>query len=136
MRAVAIDLGASSGRAATIRLDDAIRFEENWRFPTPWYHDGQFERWDFKGLLAEIQKGLDMAGDCDSVAVDSWGVDFGLLDKNGSLVADPIRYRDTSNFTGFAQMPELYEKTGIQPQPFNTASQLLTRSLRERRGIE
>src|SRR5438270_5845103 len=100
MKALAIDLGASSGRVLSVFLDDVLRVEEVHRFATPTIDEGGFERWDARALVAGVQSGIAKAGSVDSIGIDSWGVDFGLLDENNRLVANPIRYRDKSHLRG------------------------------------
>jgi len=137
MRVVAVDAGAGSVRLLALRLQEArLVVETQTSFPTPWYHDGTHERWDVRAMVEAIQQGLARIGTYDSWSVDTWGVDFGLLDGRGGLVADPIRYRDPSHAVGRCALDErigrdrLYALTGIQPHVFNTAAQLMARRLR------
>ena len=92
---LAFDLGGSSGRAIRGVYDNGLfSWEELHRFENnPSERDGHF-RWDFGELMREIRIGIEKAGDFDSVAFDTWGVDFGLLDEDGRLLADPVHYRD------------------------------------------
>jgi rhamnulokinase len=133
---VAFDLGAESGRAFVGRFDgDAVVLEEVRRFPTRAVRlpDGLY--WDALGLLDELTSALAdvRAGDVPvrSVGVDTWGVDFGLLDADGVLLANPLSYRDgrAADFVGeaCARVPadEIYGTTGIQFLPINTVFQLL-----------
>jgi rhamnulokinase len=133
---VAFDLGAESGRAVVgrfdgrrVELEEARRFENRAvRLP-----DGLY--WDALGLFAELCSSLGEVGAAGaavrSVGVDSWGCDFGLLDRTGALIASPLHHRDGRGAEGmesaFARVPaaELYEATGIQFLPFNTVFQLL-----------
>jgi rhamnulokinase len=133
-RVAAIDLGASSGRVIVATLDGGrIALEEAHRFANgPVSRQGRLY-WDFEALWANVLDGLAAAaaaGPIDSVAVDTWGVDYGLLDAAGDLMGDPISYRDDRT----EGMPEkvwevlppdrLYELTGLQHQRFNTIFQL------------
>ena len=140
---VAFDLGAESGRAVVGRFDGgAIVLEEVRRFPTRSVRlpDGLY--WDALGLLAELTAALAdvrAAGErVRSVGVDSWGVDFGLLDADGSLLANPLSYRDgrSADFVrqALARVPaeEIYVTTGIQFLPINTLFQLLALDARGR----
>jgi rhamnulokinase len=136
---IAVDLGAGSGRVflagvgpGELLLEEIRRF----RYP-PRELDGHL-RWDFHLIFDEIKRGLLSAGErarelertVESIGVDSWGVDYGLLDADGELVADPVCYRDdrTSGIMErvFERVPrsEIFERTGIQFLPFNTVFQL------------
>jgi rhamnulokinase len=133
---IAFDLGAESGRAMVGRFDGSrIELSEARRFPTRSVRlpDGLY--WDALGLFSELTSALAevraSGAHIRSVGVDSWGVDFGLLDANGSLVANPLSHRD-GRAAGFvadalSRVPaeDLYATTGIQLLPFNTLFQLL-----------
>lgn len=133
---LAIDLGAESGRAVLGRLDDGrVDLEEVHRFPNiPVRLPGGLH-WDVLRIFCEIKTGLkktaERAADLEGVGVDAWGVDFGLLDRDGNLICNPYHYRDsrTNGVTGkaFARVgrEEIYRRTGIQFLPFNTLYQLL-----------
>jgi rhamnulokinase len=131
-RVLAFDLGASSGRALLaeyenhrITCQEVHRFENN-----PREKDGCL-RWDFQDLMQNIRLGLEKAGQVDSIAFDTWGVDFGLLDQQGNLLEDPIHYRDQRT-DGSVEKAEkvldkdsLYGETGTQIMSINTLFQLL-----------
>ncbi len=134
---LAADLGADSGRVmAGIHDGGKIVLQEMARFPTggPLLPDGL--HWDIMRIYADIRAGIDKAvaefGDgVVSVAVDSWGVDYALLDAGGSLLGLPWMYRDPRT-DGMMQAVEalvprndLYRRTGIQPMFFNTIYQLV-----------
>ena len=129
---LAFDLGASSGRAIRGVYDSgSFSWEELHRFENnPAEKDGHF-RWNFGELMREIRVGIDKAGAFDSVAFDTWGVDFGLLDASGRLLADPVHYRDgrTDGILGEALRTmdgeTLYGETGTQLLQINTLFQLL-----------
>lgn len=140
---IAVDLGAGSGRVFLAGCDEgAFLLEEVHRFRYPPYSDGKYLRWSFRTIFDEIKAGLRLAGsmaaergrEVVSIGVDSWGVDYGLVNEHGELVADPICYRDprTNNAMSevFAITPrdEIFEKTGIQFQKFNTLYQLFSES--------
>ena len=110
MRVLAADLGASSGRICAVNLENGrLSINEVHRFHTPVSkHDG-LERWDLIALIREVQRGIEKAGPAASLGVDSWGVDFGLLCKNGSLIADPIRYRDASHIPGAEELKRRFD---------------------------
>ena len=134
---LAIDLGAESGRAVLARFDgERVAIEEAHRFPNRPVRLPDGLHWDALRLFAEVTTGLATAarvagGSLRSVGVDAWGVDFGLLDRDGALVGNPHHYRDgrTDGILPrlFARVPreELYRLTGIQMLPINTLPQLL-----------
>jgi len=131
----AIDLGASSGRVmAGIVEREAVSLHLVHRFPNgPRAIDGHL-RWDLSGLFAEVRRGLARLAheypQVESIGVDTWGVDYGLLDADGGLLAEPVSHRDprTSGVIEgvHAQVPreELYGINGLQFLPFNTLYQL------------
>ena len=135
-RVLAFDFGASSGRAIIGRFDgENIRLEEIHRFSNDPVQIGGTLYWDVLRLFYEIKQGLTkakLAGGFDSVGIDTWGVDFGLLDEFGCLVENPVHYRDlrTSGMIEevFKTVPkeELYERTGIQFMELNTLFQLVS----------
>lgn len=131
---LAFDFGASSGRAVLAHFENGrMTLEEVHRFsndPVP--ANGHFY-WDVLRLLHEIRIGLQKgwaAGGYDSVGLDTWGVDYALIGKNGDLLGNPHHYRDTRT-TGLAKASgayispaRLYELTGNQIMNINTAFQL------------
>jgi rhamnulokinase len=137
---VAVDLGASSGRVIAGRLDGGrLLTRETGRFAnrpvrTP-VRTGTRLHWDLLSLWAGAQDGLRLAarehGPVRSIGIDTWAVDYGLLDADRVLLGDPVHYRDTRT----AGMPEAfartldpvthYRATGTQHQPFTTVYQLL-----------
>jgi rhamnulokinase len=133
---VAIDLGAESGRVVLGRFDgDRVALEAVHRFPTPPRpHDGHL-RWDLHGPWSQIRTGLAAAGEAagtvDAVGVDAWGVDYGLLDRDGELLGDPVSYRDprtagiVEEAIGRVGRERLYLATGIQIIEINTIFQLM-----------
>ena len=136
---IAIDLGAGSGRVFLAGLaPHELLLEEVRRFHYPPRRLDGHLRWDFAHIFTEIKAGLaaaairanELGRPIHSLGVDSWAVDYGLIDAAGKLVEDPICYRDerTANIFEqlFAQMPreEIYARTGIQFLTLNTSSQL------------
>jgi rhamnulokinase len=136
---VAIDLGAGSGRALVGGpAAGGFRVEEVHRFHYAPRREAGHLRWDAARLLAGVHDGLRHAwaaaardgAAIASVGVDSWGVDYALIDRAGALVEDPICYRDDRTAGAmeqvFATVPraEIYARTGIQFMPFNTLFQL------------
>jgi rhamnulokinase len=136
----AVDLGASSGRVMLGRVDrDGVTLTEVHRFAnTPHRTDGTL-RWDIRALYQGIQDGLRAAGRVDSIGVDSWGVDYGLLDASGALVSDPVHYRDgrttgaLERVTASLGAADIYATTGIQFLPFNTLYQLAAETVTAQR---
>ena len=132
MKVLAFDFGASNGRAIVGDFDGKqLKMEVIHRFPnSPVEKDGGLY-WDFEKLFGEVKEALTKCGDVESIGVDTWGVDFGLLDKDGNLLRDPRNYRDdySKPMVAVAQervgKSELYKKTGIQTMNFNTLFQLL-----------
>ncbi len=134
VRAVAaVDLGATSGRVMIGRVGDAVlELEQVARFP-----NGPVERedgwhWDIEALWRHVRAGLAEAlrrePSIESVGIDSWAVDYGLL-RDGELVAEPFHYRDDRTARGVdavhAAVPfeQLYRRNGLQFLPFNTLYQ-------------
>ncbi len=138
---LAVDLGASSGRVLAALLDDnSIELEEVHRFPNGPIAIGKRLYWDHLALWSHIETGLTKAaatyGDrIKSLGVDTWGVDYVLLDKNDDMIGPGFCYRDprTSGIfeKAFKRLPkkEIFAETGLQFMEFNTAFQLL--SMRE-----
>ena len=133
---VAVDLGASSGRVVLgVFRDQELRLEELARFWNGAVTVDGMLHWDALALYRSILGGLRRAGRhvgrLDSVGIDSWGVDFGLLDRDGQLLGNPVHYRDrrTDGVIDLVlrQIPaaDLYRRTGIQLLPFNTLYQLV-----------
>ena len=95
-KVLAFDFGASSGRAVVgsfengkITLSEIHRFDND----TVMVNGGFY--WDILRLFFEIKQGIGKAGDdYESIGIDTWGVDYGLIDKNGSLIGNPYNYRD------------------------------------------
>ncbi len=128
----AIDLGASSGRVMTARVGaDELTLREAHRFANRPVRAGGTLYWDILGLYREVLDGLRAAGDVESAGVDSWGVDYGLLDSSGALIANPVHYRDErtdgvmDRVVADVGADALYDVSGVQFLPFNTVYQLL-----------
>ncbi|MFD3501363.1 rhamnulokinase family protein [Streptomyces sp. NPDC058676] len=127
----AVDLGASSGRVMVGRVGpDSLELTEAHRFPNRPVRVPEGLRWDILGLYRGVLDGLRAAGRVDSVGIDSWAVDYGLLDADGALLGNPVHYRDART-EGVAEKvwatvpaEELYAATGLQYAPFNTLYQL------------
>jgi rhamnulokinase len=131
---VAVDLGAQTGRVTVGEFDgERLAVEEVHRFSNVPVRVGDRLHWDALRLFEDTVDGLRAAGakaQVDTVGVDAWGVDFGLIDRVGHLVQNPVHHRDARTRgamdTLFARMParEVYERTGIQLMPINTLFQL------------
>jgi len=136
---LAVDIGASSGRHVVGRFDGRrLALEEAYRF-----ENGPVEvlgslHWDLLGLWSQVKNGLRAAsagGPVASVGVDTWGVDFGLLASDGSLLGNPNHYRDSRTNgmmdKAFAMVSreEIFRHTGLQFMQFNSLYQLLAMKL-------
>lgn len=141
LKMLAFDFGASSGRAILGIFDgNKLITEELHRFSNdPVNVRGNFY-WDILRLFHEIKQGIIKCvnvghKDIDSIGIDTWGVDYGLLDERGNLLGNPYHYRDTRTDgimeEVFKIIPkgELYQKTGIQFMKFNTIFQLYSTKL-------
>ncbi|MGC9400329.1 MAG: rhamnulokinase [Anaerolineae bacterium] len=134
---LAFDLGASSGRAMLGRLeDDRLTIEEIHRFANGGVRLNDGLHWDVLRLWGEVKQGIRLAslraGDAlRSLGLDTWGVDFGLLDAHDALVGNPYHYRDARTDgmmeAAFERVPqaEIYARTGVQFLQLNTLYQLL-----------
>ncbi|MCW2166143.1 rhamnulokinase [Microbacterium hydrothermale] len=134
VRAVAaVDLGATSGRVMIGRVGDGVlELEQVARFPNGPVRRADGWHWDLEALWGHVRAGLAEAlrrePSIESVGIDSWAVDYGLLDAEG-LVAEPFHYRDERTAAGVdavhAVVPfeELYRRNGLQFLPFNTLYQ-------------
>lgn len=137
MRFLAFDLGAESGRAILGEWDgQRIELSELHRFPNGPVYLPDGLHWDILRLWTEITHGLALAVSqhqttLASIGIDTWGVDFGLLDREGALLANPYHHRDRRTEgmfdEAFRRLPrsEIFEQTGIQFLPFNSLYQLL-----------
>jgi rhamnulokinase len=131
----AVDLGASSGRVMVGRVaPDELELTEVHRFPNEPVHLPDGLHWDILRLYREVLIGLRdaarAAGGLVSIGVDSWGVDYGLLDDAGTLLGDPYHYRDDRTQAAVARVhdvispTDLYARTGVQFIRINTLYQL------------
>src|SRR4051794_11284323 len=131
----AVDLGASSGRVMAARVGpDRLDLHEVHRFPNRPVRVGGTLHWDVLSLYGGVLDGLRAAGRdggrLDGVGIDSWAVDYGLLDADGTLLGNPVHYRDTRHETAVPAVhaavgaSELYRISGLQFLPFNTVFQL------------
>ncbi|MEV4563193.1 rhamnulokinase family protein [Nonomuraea sp. NPDC049419] len=130
-RFAAVDLGASSGRVMLADLSDGLALTEAHRFPNGPVRVADRLHWDVLGLYREILAGLRAAGPVSSIGVDSWAVDYALLDASGNMLGNPVHYRDDRTRGVPEQVARavgaeaLYDVNGLQVLPFNTLYQLL-----------
>src|SRR3954453_23160167 len=100
----AVDIGASGGRVMAGVVDPSqVTLHEVHRFPNGARVSDGHLRWDLTGLFGEVLEGLRLLvgsfPDVESIGVDTWGVDYGLLGTDGKLLAEPIAYRDDRTIT-------------------------------------
>lgn len=137
MAYLALDLGAGSGRAIVGTIEDEkIHLKEVHRFINRPVKLNNTLHWNFLALFDDIKEGIRLAiregYSLDGIAVDTWGVDFGLIDSDGNLISNPVCYRDrrTEGMVSIASRnvsPErFYEITGIQQMDINSVFQLLS----------
>lgn len=136
-KVLAFDFGASSGRAMLAEFDKEnrkISMTEIHRFPNIPVTMNNTLYWDVLRLLGEMKQGIILAqkyGKIDAIGIDTWGVDFGMLDKDGQLVANPVNYRDRRTegmpeeiYENIMSKDDIYKKTGTQSLRINTIYQL------------
>ena len=145
---IAVDLGASSGRLMVGRWDGRrFALDELHRFPNCAVSVHNRVYWDVFRIWAEIQNGLrkyraNRGETPDGIAVDSWGVDFGLLDRKGRLIGNPVHYRDARTNGVPARVYELVDErdifvaTGVQTMQINTLYQLYSMVLEQDPKLE
>ncbi len=134
---LALDFGASSGRLMLGKYDgQQIELTEIHRFANEPVVLNKRVYWDFLRLMHEVKVGLKKVAalniTIESIGVDSWGVDYGFLDRQGNLMQNPIHYRDSrtteifENIDKLVSKEEIYLETGIQHMSLNTLYQLLS----------
>jgi rhamnulokinase len=137
---LALDLGAESGRGMLGRFDgERLGLEEMHRFPNGPVQMLDTLYWDLPRLFDEMKTAIGktaaVKGSLDGIGVDTWGVDFGLIGRNNTLLGNPVHYRDARTEGMFDETfkrisrDRLYEITGLQFLPFNTVYQLLSLKL-------
>src|SRR5215208_6797945 len=136
MIALAFDLGGSSGKAVAGRFDGRrLHVYEIHRFRNDPVRASGRLHWDILRLLHEIEQGIAAAGNAglgeiESLAIDAWGCDFGLLDRHGELIGNPSHYRDElargamEEVLQIVPRPEIFSRTGCHFLPLNTLYQL------------
>ena len=138
---IAVDLGAESGRVMLASVSaEQLSLEQIHRFSNGPIEQNGSLHWDFNRLLSEIKFGISKAvkqtgPEVAGIGIDTWGIDFGLLDADGKLIENPFHYRDART-NGMRQKAfelmskrHIYENTGIQFLPFNSVYQLLAARL-------
>lgn len=126
-RYAAVDLGASSGRVLVGTVDEAsVEVAQVHRFGNEPVRLPDGLHWDLLGLYRNLRHGLEAAGPVVSAGIDSWAVDYGLIDEHGSLLGLPFHYRDerTADLPDWPDPKGLWRTTGIAHHPFNTLHQL------------
>ena len=132
---LAIDIGASSGRHMLGRVENGkIVLDEVFRFENSQVRRNSHDCWDVERLVENVKKGIDAAmekAEIESIGIDTWGVDFVLVDDAGNMIGDAVAYRDGRTAgadaeieAGVMSFKELYSRTGIQKTSFNTIYQL------------
>jgi sugar (pentulose or hexulose) kinase len=129
-----VDLGASSGRVIITTVSDTLTLREVHRFTNQPIQQEVLLVWDFEKIFNEviygIQKAFEIEPDIESIGIDTWGVDYGYIGKNGLLLRNPICYRDERTLLGetltkqYFSKEALYALTGIQHLRFNTIYQI------------
>lgn len=129
---LAVDLGAESGRTIVGSLaQDKLTLSETHRFPNGPVRLNDGLHWDVLRLWSDIKAGISKSKPIDSIGLDTWAVDFALLDKNGSMLGNPFHYRDARTDgmldEAFKVMPraEIFANSGIQFMQLNTLYQLV-----------
>jgi len=133
---LAIDLGAESGRTIVGSLDDKqLTLTETHRFANGPVRLNDGLHWDVLRLWSDIKEGIGRSKEIESIGLDTWAIDFALLDKNNSLLSNPFHYRDARTDgmidEAFKRLPraEIFSNTGIQFMQINTLYQLLAMSI-------
>ena len=132
---LAVDIGASSGRHILGKVEAGkLTLEEVYRFENGMIRSGSHLLWDTEHLFREIVNGLKKCGELGKkpvcMGIDTWGVDYVLLDRDGRIAGNTYGYRDHRT-DGYPEKvyriisePELYARCGTQKQSFNTIFQL------------
>ena len=134
---LAIDIGASSGRHIVgWKENGEIQTEEVFRFPNGVHEQDGHLVWDIEGLVGYVKEGIRKAKEkyptIESLSVDTWGVDYVLLDENDNVLGNTYGYRDSrtqemdDKVYEIISLEDLYARTGIQKQIFNTVYQLMS----------
>ncbi|MBQ2404027.1 MAG: rhamnulokinase, partial [Lachnospiraceae bacterium] len=133
---LAVDIGASSGRHILGYIENGkLQLEEIHRFENGMKDVDGYKCWDSEALFTEIKAGLKKCKEAGkipvSMGIDTWGVDFALIDKDGNKVGNTVGYRDSrtqgmdAELSKYISEDDLYGRTGIQKQLYNTIYQLM-----------
>lgn len=145
---LAFDFGASSGRAMLATFDgEKITLEEKHRFSNDPVLVGGSLYWDVLRLFHEIKQGILKCAnsgdrDIDAIGIDTWGVDYGLLDENDKLIGNPYHYRDTRTNGMYDEAfkkvskEDIFKSTGIAFNWFNTVFQLLSMRVHNDKSLD
>ena len=144
---LAIDIGASSGRHILGHVENGkMILEEMYRFDNLQVRKNGHDCWDMENLWNGILGGLKACGAAGkipaTIGIDTWGVDYVLLDQDDHVLGDAVAYRDSRNdgmdveVSKFISPEDLYARTGIQKQPFNTIYQLMAQKLEHPEQVE
>ena len=128
------DFGASSARAMRCMFDGGrLLLEEVHRFVNTPINEAGHLRWDIDELFEQMKIGISFAmfnGGFDAISIDTWGVDFALIGRDGEMLEKPVHYRDSRTddmpheVAGILPAEALFMQTGVQPQSINTVYQL------------
>lgn len=128
----AVDVGASGGRVVAGTIDhEGIRLQPVHRFANGVHDRAGRLRWDFTAIMEEVRTGLDSVPEAVSIGIDTWGVDYGLLDDAGHLLAEPVSYRDNrtadviDEVHALVSPDRMFAVNGLQFLPFTTLYQLV-----------
>ena len=131
MNYLAVDIGASSGRHIVGTLENGkLNLREIYRFENGMKKHGESLIWDIESLVSEVKNGIKECGKLgiipETIAIDTWGVDYVLLDANKKEIMPVMAYRTAENEVAEKELlevisqDELYSRTGIQKQCYNT----------------
>jgi len=137
MRFLAVDIGASSGRTIVGTVEKGrIDLEETCRFENGMKETQAGKRWEIGDLVAKVKQGIQASGRVDGIGIDTWGVDYGLIDAGGKLLDLPFAYRDSRHQEAMPEVyraiskTRLYGRTGMQEMVFNTLFQLAAEKMK------
>lgn len=144
---LAFDIGASNGRAILGRFDgERLCLSEQYRFDNNFIKAEKADYWDALSIFENLKKGFSAykkngGHSLSSFGIDTWGVDYGLLDKEGKLIGNPRSYRcaaDSEMHAAWEVVPkrELFSRTGIAAANYNTVYQLYRRKLEDDEQLE
>lgn len=135
MNFLSIDIGASGGKAFLLSFDGKkIDVKEMYRFPNLPVEINGIVYWDILEIYSNVLKAIEIAlqnGELVSLGIDTWGVDFGLLDDKGFMIGNPMHYRNFYKFNSMQRILDkigkawIFERTPTQFQPFNTIYQMV-----------